>query len=202
MKHAFLTIFILSATLAQNTVDARVSTTVDSSTYNFLGYVGTASNGFTITGYTLGQPEYREYGLGIGQTLPFAVSDATITPILMGIKATDDIYIAPSLVALDTEGKVHVEIFASYFIPTSDDGIQQFLADPASVSYVTSEKTSIGINTYLWKASDLDLFYKIGPQFNYFASPALVLEISITTSDARDVSIDNTEGKLRVIFTF
>ena len=113
----------------------------------------------------LPQFDYEEPGIGVGY---HALSRGDVEVSLIGYLASapDDEYFEPALLALDGEGRWTWSVFLLRYQPLGDDGIGQWLVDPAEVQYRVGGSVSVGLSAYLYRPQGGSWLRKIGPKIS------------------------------------
>jgi len=138
-------------------------------TYHNLVYSGPLGGGrWSLEAFALFLPQlddYEEFGLGLGYRAG-QVGEVSISVSAFLATAPDDDYFQPALLALDVDGKLTGSFFLLHYAPLGDEGIHQWLIDPAEIQYNVGGPVSVGLSGYFYRPQGGSWLRKIGPKLS------------------------------------
>jgi len=156
----------------ENTVDLRLEGKSDAVTYmNFIyahnfGDTPWMAEVFHCRLPVEGADDYYETTFGVGYN-SLSVGDIAVYGLLHYSKAIDDNYAQPGLFALDVDGNWTGSLWAVYYVPLGDIGIEQILVDPVEIQRTVYGSLSFGVSGYLWKPQGGEWLTRVGPKLSY-----------------------------------
>ena len=105
-------------------------------TYQNFVYSGSLRGSrFSLEAFALFLPQlddYEEFGLGFGYRVG-RLGEVDLRILAFLASASDEDYIQPALLLLDAEGRTTGSLFLLHYTPLGNQGIHQWLIDPAEI---------------------------------------------------------------------